>query len=44
MAHTGPTPCQLDKWNCQVFINIKKYEIVFKIRKDRLKIIYFLKS
>ena len=25
MAHTGPTPHQFDKWNCQVFINIKNF-------------------
>ena len=24
MTHTGPTPCQFEKWNWQVFINIKK--------------------
>ena len=24
------------RWNCQVFINIKKYKIIFKIRKDYL--------
>ena len=26
MAHTGRTPCQFDKWNCQVLSNIKKKE------------------
>ena len=25
MAHMGPTPCQFNKLNCQVLINIKKY-------------------
>ena len=25
MAHMGPSPYQFDKWNCQMFINIKKY-------------------
>ena len=39
MAHTRPIPCQFDKWNCQMFINIKKYKIV---RKDHLRIIFFL--
>ena len=34
-------PCQFDKWNCQVFINIRKYKIVFKTRKDYLRIIFF---
>ena len=24
MAHMRPTPCQIDKWNCQALINIKK--------------------
>ena len=38
----GPNPYQFDKWNCQVFINIKKYKIVLKIRKDYLTIIFFL--
>ena len=42
MADTGPTPSQFNKWNCKVFINIKKYEIVFKIRKDYLRMIFFL--
>ena len=42
MGCTGPTPCQIDKWNCQVFINIEKYKIVFKIRKDHMKIFFFL--
>ena len=40
MAKIGPTPCQFDKWNCQVFINIKKYKIVFKIRKYHLRIFF----
>ena len=31
MANMGPTPCKFDKRNCQVFINIKEYKIVFKI-------------
>ena len=30
MAHTGLTPCQFEKWNCQMFINITKYKIVYK--------------
>ena len=38
----GPTPYQVDKWNCQTFINIKKYEIVFKIRKDHVRKVFFL--
>ena len=42
MAHTGPTPCQFDKSNCQLFINIQKYKVVFKIRKDHLRIILFI--
>ena len=37
MVHTGPTLCKFDKWNCQVFIYIKKYELVFKIRNYRFK-------
>ena len=42
MAHTGPTPYQFDKWNSQVFIKIKKYKIVFKIRKYDSRIIFYL--
>ena len=42
MTHTRPIPCQFDKWNCQIFINIKKYKIVFRMRKDMLRIIFFL--
>ena len=42
MGYTGPTPCQIDKWNCEVFINIEKYKIVFKIRKYHMKIFVFL--
>ena len=42
MAHMGPTPYQFDKWNCQVFINIKKYKIMFKKRKVHLRIIFFV--
>ena len=38
----GPNLCQFDKWNYQVFIHIKKYKIVYKIRKDHLRIIVFL--
>ena len=41
MDHTGPTLYQSDKWNCQVFINSKNYKIVFKIRKDYVRIILF---
>ena len=33
IAHMGSTTYQLDKWNYQVFINIKKYKIEFKMRK-----------
>ena len=33
LADTGSTLDQFNKWNSQVFINIKKYKIVFKIRK-----------
>ena len=39
MAKTRPTPCQFDKWNCQRFINMKKYKIVFKIGKKYLRIL-----
>ena len=39
MAHTGLTPCQFDRWNYQMFINIKEYKTVFEIRKDYLRII-----
>ena len=42
MVHTEPTHNEFNKWNCQVFINIKKYKIVFKIRKGYLRIIFFL--
>ena len=41
MAHTGPNSCQFEKWNCRGFINNKKYKIVFKIRKDYLRINFF---
>ena len=34
MAHMGPTPCQFDNWNCQLLINVKKYKIVFKQKKQ----------
>ena len=40
MGRTGPTPTQFDKWKWQMFINIKKYKIVFKIRKDHLRKIF----
>ena len=33
IANMEPTPCQFDKWNCQVFINVKKYKVMFKIKK-----------
>ena len=42
MAHTRPIPCQFDKWNCQIFINIKKYKIAFRMGKDHLRTIFFL--
>ena len=42
MAHMGPIPCIFNKQNCQVLINIKKLKIVFKIRKDYGRIIFFL--
>ena len=42
MAHMGPISCQFDEWNCQVFLNIQKWKIMFKIRKDYLRIILFL--
>ena len=41
MAHTKPAPCQFNRWNSEVFMNMKKYKIVFKIRKDYLRIIFF---
>ena len=41
MARTGPIPYQFDKLNCQVFINIEKCKIVFKIRNDHLRIVFF---
>ena len=42
MAHTGPTPCQFNTWNRQVFNNVKKYKILFKIRKDNLRKIFLM--
>ena len=42
MAHMSLNYSQFNKYNCQVFININKYKIVFKIRKDYLSIIVFL--
>ena len=39
MANMKPTPYQFDKWNCKV-ITLKKYKIVFKIRKDYVGIIF----
>ena len=42
MTHTWATSYQFEKWNFQIFINIKKYKIVFKIRKYHLRIIFFL--
>ena len=45
MTHMGPTPCRFDKWNCQVFSNIKKVKnrkIKMKVRKDYWRIIFFL--
>ena len=42
MTHMGPTPCQFNTWNYQVFINIKKYKIMLEIPKDYLRIIFFL--
>ena len=41
MTHMWHTPCQFDKWNCQVFINLK-WKIVFKIRRYYLWIVFFL--
>ena len=38
----GSHPLPIRQWNCQKFINIKKYKIVFEIRKDYLTIIFFL--
>ena len=32
-----PTPCQFSKWNCQVFVIIKKCKKVLKIRKISFK-------
>ena len=37
---TQPMPIQQGNW--QVFINIKKYKIVFRIRKNHLRIIVCL--
>ena len=31
-----------DKWNFQVFINIEKYNVLFKIRKYYIRIIFVL--
>ena len=42
MAPMGRTPCQFSKMKHWVFINIKKYKIIFKIRKDNLRTIFFL--
>ena len=42
MTHMGLTPCQFNKWNYQVFININKYKIMLEITKDYLRIIFFL--
>ena len=43
MDHTGTPlplpPCQFDKWNREVLISTKKYKVVFKVRKDYLRII-----
>ena len=36
MTHTGAIPSQFSKYNYQVFIDIKKIEKAFKIRKDCL--------
>ena len=33
MSHVGNTHCQFNRWNSQVFFNIKKYKIVFKIKE-----------
>ena len=38
----GPTPYQFNKWNWQVFINIKKYKIVFEIREGYLRAIFLM--
>ena len=42
MAYTESTSYQFHKRNCQMFINIKKYKIMFKIKY--LRIIFFLKA
>ena len=42
MAHMRLNHSQFNKYNWQVFININKYKIVLKIRKDYLSIIVFL--
>ena len=42
MIHTGLTPCQYNKWDCQVFINIKIWKKVFKISKDYIRMIFVL--
>ena len=39
MAQMRPASCQFEKWNCQTFINMKKYKIVFKIGKKYLRIL-----
>ena len=42
MAQMGPTPCQFNKLNCQVFTDIKKYKKVFKIQNNNLRKIFIL--
>ena len=41
MSHVGNTHCQFNRWNSQVFLNIKKYKIVFKI-KEFLRITFLM--
>ena len=36
-----PSTCLFKKMNWQVSINIKKYKIVFKIRKEHLSIFFY---
>ena len=40
MAQAASYP--FDKWNFQVFINIEKYNVLFKIRKYYIRIIFVL--
>ena len=40
MAQAASYP--FDKWNFKVFINIEKYNVLFKIRKYYIRIIFVL--